>query len=80
MQVIESGVPLSGVPIWTLTWFLNSYIRGLPEPVAEDFKNMKISDLLASPLEYLDRDFVNQLSLQTNEELACVNYLIAKKL
>lgn len=41
---------------------------------------MKVSDLLNQPIEYLDEDFVRQLSLEANEELACVNCLIAKKI
>lgn len=80
LQIIECSVPLSGLPIWCLSWFLNSYIRGLPEKVAEEFKNMKVSDLLNQPIEYLEEDFVRQLSLEANEELACVNCLIAKKI
>lgn len=79
LQIIECSVPLAGLPIWCLSWFLNSYIRGLPEPVADKFKNMKISDLLNDPKEYLEKDFVRQLSPEANEELACVNCLIAKK-
>ncbi|MGC9502967.1 methyltransferase domain-containing protein [Baaleninema sp.] len=79
LEIIEAGVPLSGVPIWCLTWFLNSYIRGLPEDTARKFKNLKISDLLDNPLNYLKEDFVKELAASTNEELASTNYLIARK-
>lgn len=80
VKIIEYGVPHAGLPIWSLSWFLNSYTRGLPETVADEFKNMKISDLLNDPKEYLDKDFVQQLSLQANEELASVNFITAKKI
>ncbi|HEY9838543.1 MAG TPA: hypothetical protein V6D27_16790, partial [Vampirovibrionales bacterium] len=60
-------------------WFLNSYLQGLPQPVAESFKEMKIGELLAHPNSYLDQDFVTCLHSKTNEELASCNYLIAKK-
>jgi SAM-dependent methyltransferase len=80
LQIVECSVPLSGLPIWCLSWFLNSYIRGLPEPVADKFKKMKVSDLLKAPTEYLDKDFVRHLSPAANEELACTNSIIAKKL
>lgn len=80
LQVIECKVPISGLPIWCLTWFLNSYIRGLPKLAANTFKQMKVSDLLSPSTEYLDKDFVTQLSTEVNEELACTNSLIAKKL
>jgi len=78
-EIIECSVPLAGLPIWCLSWFLNSYIRGLPEPVADRFKKMQVSELLNDPKEYLDKDFVKQLSPKANEELACVNYLLGKK-
>lgn len=80
LQVIECKVPLAGLPIWSLSWFLNSYICGLPETVADKFKNMRVFDLLNHPTEYLDKDFVVQLSPKTNEELASVNSLIAIKM
>jgi len=79
-EIIKCSVPQSGLPIWCLTWFLNSYIRGLPEAAASEFKNMKIADLLDHPHKYLEQDFVAKLSAEANEELACVNCLIAKKL
>ncbi|MEH1887482.1 methyltransferase domain-containing protein [Nostoc sp.] len=79
-EIIECSVPQAGLPVWCLTWFLNSYIRGLPETAANNFKNMKVADLLDHPHKYLEQDFVTQLNLEVNEELACVNCLIARKL
>ncbi|MBW4492985.1 MAG: class I SAM-dependent methyltransferase [Oscillatoria princeps RMCB-10] len=79
LQILEYGVPECGLPVWCLIWFLNSYIRGLPAPVAEKFKNMKVSELIDNPLLYLEKDFVTQLSPGANEELASANYLIAMK-
>ena len=79
LQVVESGVPVPGLPIWSLSWFLNSYLRGLPSDVAEKLKTMKISELLDSPISYLKEDFVRQLAPEVNEELAASNYMIAKK-
>jgi len=67
LQIIECSVPRAGLPIWCLSWFLNSYTRGLPEKkeIAEEFKNMK-GFLMKSLIEY-HKDFVNQLSTQANE-------------
>lgn len=80
IQVIESSVPLAGLPIWSLHLFLNYYIQGLPQSVAGKFKNMRIYEFLDNPIEYLEKDFVNQLKPGTNEELACTNSLIAQKI
>ena len=79
LDIVECGVPLSGLPIWCLSWFLNSYVRGLPQDVAQKFKQMKIGDLLESPLKYLEDDFVAKLKQNVNEELACTNYIVALK-
>ncbi|AFY84667.1 methylase involved in ubiquinone/menaquinone biosynthesis [Oscillatoria acuminata PCC 6304] len=79
LEDLDCTVQLPGLPIAALTWFLNSYVQGLPQPIAESFKEMKIGDLLAHPHSYMDRDFVTSLQPQTNEELASCNYLIAKK-
>jgi SAM-dependent methyltransferase len=79
LHIVECGVPLAGLPIWCLSWFLNSYIAGLPPEQAERFKNLKISELTKPGISYLDEDYVTQLNSKTNEELACVNYLLAKK-
>lgn len=79
VKVLESFVPPSGLPIWCLTWFLNSYLSGLPVDAAKQMKEMKIADFLGHPLEYLDKDFVTQLSPFANLELACTNVLIGVK-
>lgn len=79
LENLDCTVQLPGLPIAALTWFLNSYIQGLPQPIAEGFKNMKVGDLLANPHSYLEQDFVTCLQPKTNEELACCNFLIAKK-
>lgn len=79
LESLDCTVQLPGLPIAALTWFLNSYIQGLPQPIAESFKQMKIEDLLAHPNSYMERDFVSCLHPQTNEELASCNYLLAKK-
>ncbi|WP_254566305.1 methyltransferase domain-containing protein [Oscillatoria sp. HE19RPO] len=79
LEDLKCTVELPGLPIAALTWFLNSYVQGLPQPIAESFKEMKIGDFLAHPNNYMDRDFVTFLHPKTNEELASCNYLIAKK-
>ncbi|MBE9125267.1 MULTISPECIES: class I SAM-dependent methyltransferase [unclassified Coleofasciculus] len=79
VQVIKCSVPFSGLPVWCLSWFLNSYIHGLPDSVADKFKLKRVSELLNVPMESLEQDFVTQLSAEVNEELACTNSLIAKK-
>jgi SAM-dependent methyltransferase len=73
-------VPQSGLPIWALTWFLRLYISGLPEESAKQFRKMKVEDLLKDAKDYLNMPFVKELNEQTNETLACTNYLIGQKI
>lgn len=80
IEIIESGVQDVGAPIWCLSWFLNSYIKGLPADVAENFKQLKVADLIAHPMAYLEQDFVTQLSESVKDELASVTYLVGKKM
>lgn len=79
INVTEDGVLHSGLPIWSLTWFLNSYLRGLPTQVAEDFRQRTVASLLEPPENYLNEPFVKELDSKVNTELASTNYIIFSK-
>jgi hypothetical protein len=79
LRIEEHGVPKSGKPFWALNWILRSYVNGLPAEVADRFKNMTVADLLGDPLPHLEREYVTALSAAADEELACVNYILATK-
>jgi SAM-dependent methyltransferase len=72
-------VPASGLPIWALVWILRSWTAGLPPEAAASFGDMRVRDLLGDPAAYLSEPFVAALSPKANEELACVNRLVARK-
>jgi len=78
-EIEKSFVPRYGTPIWTLTWFLNTYLAGLPEEERARFADMKVSELLGKPELYLEQPFVAQLSDEKNLELASVTSLLARK-
>lgn len=79
-EIIEHKVPLSGVPIWTLNWFLGSWVNGLVGKTREDFLNLTVRELTAEePLQYLQRDFVTELTTEKNFELACTTMILCKK-
>lgn len=75
----QQEVIASGLPIWTLSWILNSWVNGLQGQTQQDFLNMKVSDLLDTPVNYLGQNFVTELSVEKNIELACTTALIATK-
>ncbi len=79
LAIQEVLVPKSGLPIFTLTWILNSWHAGLPDETAQGFKNMTVGELMGDPIAYLGEHFVTELSDEANEYLACLNTLIASK-
>jgi SAM-dependent methyltransferase len=66
-------------PIWSLTWILKSWAEGLEGKTLDDFKNMKVADLLENPQRYLQMPFVKELSEEKNFELASATVLFAHK-
>lgn len=79
VAIVEDGVYDYGKPIWALSWFLNSYLKGLPEGIAAEFREKQVKDLLDDPMGLMDVPFVSELNDETKTELACVNYICAKK-
>lgn len=79
LQIERTEVPLSGLPIFALTWIINWWVRDLPADAAEAFKAKRIGDLLGDPISYFGESWVEQLPAEANERLACVNTIVAKK-
>ena len=79
LNITKSEVPQSGLPIWTLTWFLRSWAAGLDEVTQNDFLNKRIGDLVGNPIDYFNQDFVKNLSRDKNFELAATTMILAKK-
>jgi hypothetical protein len=78
-DIDDVGTPMSGVPVWTLTWILQRWAAQLPPEVAERFLDLRVRDLVGEPLTYLDADFVTQLPAAANEELASTNFLLGTR-
>lgn len=70
MDILKHSTNQSTLPIWTLSWILNSWAEGLSEKTRKDFLGLKVSDLMDSPLIYLDKKFVTELPEKKNMELA----------
>lgn len=79
LQIRDSFVPLSGVPMWSLGAILKSWAQNLDGATREQFLNLRVADLLEEPIHYLDQDFVRNLPDATNFELACTTAIIAEK-
>jgi len=69
----------STLPIWTLTWIIKSWADGLSGSTRETFLSMPLKELLASPINLLERKWVRELSTEKNFELASATLLFANK-
>ena len=67
-------------PIFTLTWFLQEWRRGLPSDEQEAFDQITLRDLLASlPEQQLNRPYCSQLGPDAQQIIAAGTTLIARK-
>lgn len=86
INLFESGinisrheVPMSMLPIWSLTWILGSWVNGLDNESKDEFMRLRVSDLISDPGTYLTRNFVKKLSNEKNMELASGTMIFGKK-
>lgn len=69
----------SMLPIWSLTWIVQSWARGLPEKERKRFLSRRLSDLMADPVSLMSESYVTALPDEKNRELASGTYLFARK-
>jgi SAM-dependent methyltransferase len=79
LEVIELNVPLSGSPIFALTWILQLWKRSLPAEVAAVFGRMTVDELAVDPLSVINAPFVRELGPEANRDLAALNVLVGQK-
>lgn len=79
LEIQQTPLLLSGLPIWSLSWMLQAWTRQLPPAAREQFQRMTVADLMADPLQQLDRDYVRLLPNEANFELASTTGLLARK-
>ena len=79
VNIESQKVPDYGLPIWSLTWILNSWAQGLTGAAKEEFLHKRVSDLTGPPESYLNQRFVRALTDEKNFELASVTWLQATK-
>lgn len=79
LQVDRVFVSDSTLPIWSLTWILQSWTSGLSGGVRETFLNLSVRELLNDPPTHLDKAWVRDLDDQKNLELASACVLVGRK-
>jgi SAM-dependent methyltransferase len=79
VDIVRHEVPISTLPIWTLTWILNSWASGLDEKARHEFVNLRVADLMAPASTQLSKGYVTQLTIEKNMELASATVLHGRK-
>lgn len=79
LEPIYDGVPLYGRPVFALTWIVNSWARGLPNNVREEFLDLPIRALTQDPYTLLTQPYVRYLDQTTNFEIAANTAILARK-
>ena len=67
------------LPIWSLTWFVQSWAAGLKGATREEFLDLPLRHLWARPQDLLESAWVRALSKDKNFELASATLLLAHK-
>jgi SAM-dependent methyltransferase len=79
LDVEKQFMLASGLPIWTLSWFLQSWTNGLTGVERERFQSMTVAELSSDPILQMQRPHVTFLSEAKNFELASTTALFASK-
>lgn len=79
LHIDRQEVLASTLPIWSLSWMLQSWAQGLGEDTRQAFLDMRVGDLVSSPQSYLDAPFVTELPPEKNFELASATSIFAHK-
>ena len=79
MEIDDLRVVESVLPIWSLTWIVQSWANGLNGRTREEFLSMPLRELLSMPADLLNRSWVKELPTEKNFELASATMLFAHK-
>lgn len=79
LDIVDNFVPPALHPRYALSWFLNSWMEGLPNDVALRFSNLSIGDVIQYEDSDIFEEYCRHLSKDKVRELACGNSIIAIK-
>lgn len=79
LTIRDVTVSGAGHPAFALHWFLRSWVEGLPSDTREEFKNLRIGDILADAPDVFLNQPIGELHPDAMKELACSFVLKADK-
>lgn len=78
-EIVATEVPRYGRPVYTLSWFLQRYVDGLPETERSRFLDRRVRDLIRPVESQLAESYVSELPPASEFELASVTTVLARK-
>jgi len=78
-EIVATEVPRYGRPVYTLSWFLQRYVDGLPETERSRFLDLRVRDLIRPVEKQLAKPYVAALPPASEFELASVTTVLARK-
>lgn len=79
INIIADGVPISGHPVFTLSWVARSWLLGLEPAEQEQFNNLTIREIASNPEALINARFCTELNPEVVEEIACTNMILGTK-
>lgn len=79
LDIDDHRVIDSILPVWSLTWIIQSWAAGLQGDAREAFLSMPLRELMQAPQDLLEREWVKQLTPDKNFELASATIIWAHK-
>jgi len=79
ITIVESGVPSSGHPFFTLNAVANIWLNELPKEHKDRFKNMTIGEILDAPEIIINEPVCQSLPQQTQADISCTNMILGRK-
>lgn len=79
IEIISSGVPVSGHPLFTVSWILNRWVNGLPPDLREEFEKKSISDFLDLPDLLINDSCVREINSAALNDIACTTMILGRK-
>ncbi len=80
IEIDQQFVNQGTSPIASLCWFLQEWMKDLPQDARKEFAKMRIGDIAAkTPDHFFHKKFVQSLTEESNFKLACATKMIGKK-
>ena len=80
IEVLESGVPISGHPLFTLNSVANIWCNALSAEQQEAFKGLTLAEIMDDPAKLIANSYCSELPQEVQTLISCTNMILGKKI